>query len=155
MRKSPPVKGLGPHDLWQVKAPFGVELSIWRSHVTPESHIGKVCAYTRDLDHILFHLPFAIAKSDRFETYALLPAPRTWHVVRQDDHGTRYDVRAFTSSEVSQALCCIEYVCPANGYDTMGCKGGTGHASINGAFKACNAHCPGSCSSSGLLCDPI
>ncbi|HEU4411422.1 MAG TPA: hypothetical protein VFS43_39590 [Polyangiaceae bacterium] len=55
------------------------------------------------------------------------------------------------TGEQSQALCCIDYVCPTDGFETTGCKGGG--VTINGAFTACNNHCPVSCTSSGLICD--
>ncbi|HEU4533488.1 MAG TPA: hypothetical protein VFS00_05195 [Polyangiaceae bacterium] len=55
------------------------------------------------------------------------------------------------TGEQAQALCCIDYVCPVDGFETTGCKGGG--ATINSAFTACNNHCSVSCKSSGLLCD--
>jgi hypothetical protein len=96
-------EGLGPHDRWQVHAPCGVELSIWRSHVEAP-HIGKVCANTLDLDHILFHLPFAVGEIGRWVPALLAPLPREWQVVRQDDHGTRYEMGAFTSQCEAEAI---------------------------------------------------
>ena len=42
-------------------------------------------------------------------------------------------------------ICCIDYVCPTNGFEVTGCKsGGTGPGS---AFRACQQAC------GGMFCD--
>ena len=60
------------------------------------------------------------------------------------------------SSEVSESqipgsitegvgsLCCIDYTCPTDGFETTGCKSGS--SGPGPAFRACQAHC-------GRICD--
>ena len=48
-------------------------------------------------------------------------------------------------------LCCIDYVCPTNGFEATGCKNGpTGPGT---AFRACEQACGTYCEAGGWYCD--
>jgi len=58
---------------------------------------------------------------------------------------------AAESDATGQGICCIDYYCPATGFEITGCKaGGIGPGS---AFRACADACGRYCEASGWYCD--
>jgi len=97
--------GLGSFDAWALRFACGLEVTLWiferdplQNPVGPEDLTNiEVHANSRDFDHIACHLPFAPADAARSMPDPMVDAPKRWRLLRQDDHGNRYEVDAYTS----------------------------------------------------------
>ena len=97
--------GLGPMDVWQLRLGCGIELSLlvfrWKSTGEPwgvdEAAGLEVHSSSDDVAHVCFHLGLDPAAIGLALPLAGLGAPLPYRVLRQDDHGTRFEMRRVSS----------------------------------------------------------
>lgn len=100
----------GPAEYWAYRYPCGLTVLIVRHLDAPGDYGGTVYADAPEIDHILNHLPLADCISWRldrevsnfFEEW--YGSPRKYSVIRQDDHGTEFEV---SSHPTRRAADCI------------------------------------------------
>jgi hypothetical protein len=97
--------GCGPYDAWGLRFSCGLEVLLLAFHLGPDfSNVPadhatwvEIQANSTDFAHIETHLPFELSEvSPWLPDRRTYPAP-CWIVMRQDDNGNTFEVRACSS----------------------------------------------------------